>query len=82
MSRHVLVRKMIRVPKDALDPCVRVQQWKWHWVVVDLPGRGLGELPVDDRLEVEPVVDEDVLCAEVHVVQREPPFSAATIVLE
>ena len=51
--------------------------------MVDLPGRGLGELPVDDRLEVESVVDEDVLCAEVHVVQREPPpLSVVAVFLE
>ncbi|KAK0702043.1 hypothetical protein B0T26DRAFT_807850 [Lasiosphaeria miniovina] len=41
--------RVIGILKDALDLRVGLQQRKWHWVVIDLPERGLGGLPIDNR---------------------------------
>lgn len=44
--------------------------------MVDLPGCSLRKLPIDDGEEIECLVDKDVLCAEVHVVEGEEGFVA------
>lgn len=69
------MREVLWISQDVPDLAIRLQQWERHRVVVDRPRGRLGEFPVDDGQKVEFIVDEDVLRAEIHVVQGESPIA-------